>query len=281
MENNEEITDAIPYNGIEEGIEAIVIEEKSGYQQNKPSKIIYIVIGLVVIACIFFLGIEKHLENVKREREIQDSIVALNDLMKAAETAAAQLAAEEAATKATAIESEKQTCYFNQLSKLFDYELKILPTSDNTISFLELNIIDKSNKSVLKSLNIKTESSLDCIARSYITGFNKDEEIADGDYGFFIVQDFNFDGLEDIAVKRNFNNSGAYYSFYLQTENHDYISDIFLTDSIGHFPELDFNKQTLNLAIIVGVNNMRERNYQYDKSTGWKLQSDTLKEIGN
>lgn len=136
-----------------------------------------------------------------------------------------------------------QDCTYRKISKQYDFKIhvKSVPQSgDADAVFVSVRIFNKQKKLLQK---IKFSSDLFLLPfnecnnyRSYTTGVNKDREVVDWDYGDIITADFNFDGLEDIAVKRQQGgNSGPQYYFYINNKDSVFKRDKFLS-SIGYFP---------------------------------------------
>ncbi len=165
-----------------------------------------------------------------------------------------------------------ERCFFDNLSNQFNFKI-----NSNDKKMYEVIIYNKSKNEIVQSIN--SEYTLgDCGVRSYVTGFQKDNEIIDGDYGDLIVDDFNFDGLDDIAIKNDFGNSGAFYNFYMQSKGNEFILDKFLTDEVSHYPLFDKKKKAIILANMVGASHINERYFKYS-SNGWILILDTTTEL--
>ena len=102
--------------------------------------------------------------------------------------------------------------------------------------------------------------------RSYITNKNVNVEVVDNDYGDLIVADFNFDGCDDFAIKREEGgNGGPLYNFYIQDENGFHLDD-FLSNSVIFFPTyFDKNKKTLTTLVHANAYQLRETIYKLRK----------------
>lgn len=112
-------------------------------------------------------------------------------------------------------------------------------------------MLDKSTKKAIDTFRITSHFYFRVFedknnVRSYSTKFNKNKQILDGDYGDIVVADLNFDKKEDIAIINDTgNNSGSFYTFYIQEDNKKFVLDRFLTDSVVNFPtEIKNNKIT-------------------------------------
>ena len=87
---------------------------------------------------------------------------------------------------------------------------------------------------------------------------NKHLKSNENDYGDLIVADLNFDGKEDIAIKREEGgNGGPVYNFYLQ-ENQQFIYDKYLSNEMSYFPEY-INTKTKMLHVKVRVDTFNPR----------------------
>jgi len=155
--------------------------------------------------------------------------------------------------------------------------------------FLFQNRVDNSRFYSRLSINSKKDSSLCSYidsprevnekawsSRSYTTGFHMKDEVMDGDYGELVIQDFNFDGKEDIALKTDQSNAGAKYAFYLQQSFGKFNQDDFLTESISFLPTLDEKTKTVVVTTIAGASTIHEQKYSFNADKGWKIAVDTL-----
>lgn len=90
--------------------------------------------------------------------------------------------------------------------------------------------------------------------RSYTTGFNKDKEATDNEFGNIIIADLNFDGLEDLAIKREQGgNGGPLYNFYFQDKKGEFVINEFLSISMQYFPyKILKEKNMLVVSVWVG-----------------------------
>lgn len=99
---------------------------------------------------------------------------------------------------------------------------------------------------------------------SYATGFNKDWEVVDNDYGDIVVADLNFDGRDDMAVINNSgSNGGVFYNYYIQESDRRFVLNRFLTDSMVYFPAtIDQRAKRLITYVHAGVCDVSENIYQ-------------------
>ncbi|MGV3459566.1 MAG: XAC2610-related protein [Flavobacterium sp.] len=109
--------------------------------------------------------------------------------------------------------------------------------------------------------------------RSYSTGFNKDSESPDNDFGDLIVCDFNFDGREDFALKASSGgNGGPVYYYHIQNSRGLFAMDNFLTETMEFFPiEVNPKKKTLMTSVHANAYQNCETTYKYNGKSGmWK-----------
>lgn len=135
---------------------------------------------------------------------------------------------------------EEKCCTFTDLSYTYIYKITTTElTNDSTESVtkrIDLIIYNKTSNFPVDSLRILSDELLLEVlkdsnsVRSYITNKNTSAEILDNHYGDVVIEDFNFDSLEDIAV---INESGSYsgprYLFFIQSKNGKFIIDTFLS----------------------------------------------------
>jgi len=178
----------------------------------------------------------------------------------------------------------KEFKYYD-LSEKYNYEIKTWKKKDTNMVLHEFNkiqvtIINKSDTNKIQKIIVKPETLFgDAYTKrsdvvSYITGKNKKREITDNDFGDFIVADFNFDGLEDIAIKwETGGNGGPLYEFYIQDSTGTFHKDKFLTSKVKFFPgKIDKANKTLKTYVHANVYGVNEWVYKLDALTGkWKL----------
>jgi hypothetical protein len=153
----------------------------------------------------------------------------------------------------TFIQKEKD----GDLEKIYEIQVKIINKSDTT-NFQKITI-----KPDWLNGDAYTNTSE---ASSYLIGKNKKREIFDNDFGDFIVADFNFDALEDFAVKRcSGGNGGPLYEYFIQDSTGVFHKDIFLTNEVAFFPsEIDENNKLLKTYVHANVYGVNEHIYKYD-----------------
>lgn len=179
-----------------------------------------------------------------------------------------------------------QTCLHKKLSKNFNFEinLKRINESDCEISLI---VIDKETEKNIQIIKLNSDFIFekdfkDCsTVRSYSTGINKRLVAEDNDYGDFIVADFNFDGKEDFAIKKDSGgNGGPFYFYYLQNNNSKFLMDKFLSESVEFFPIIiNSRKKTLTTLVHANAYQQGKTIFKYNpKNRKWKILSKTLVE---
>jgi hypothetical protein len=180
-------------------------------------------------------------------------------------------------------DSNAQTCLHRNLSHKFNYKIEVTKAKDSSATIdhgkVYLKIYDKHNK-LLQTIYFECpflymDAYKHCSSvRSYITGYNKNKEVPDYDFGDFIVADLNFDGKEDLAIKYDSGgNGGPFYRFYMQGRNGLFKLDHFLTDSVGSFPAfIEFKYKTITTQIHADVGHEAQKTFKYDSKTKkWRL----------
>ncbi len=179
-----------------------------------------------------------------------------------------------------------QTCLHKNLSKEFNFEVKKIKISNetidsNTVKVIVYNKISNKKQEIKFGANFLFEKTfINCKAvRSYLTGINKDAEIIDNDFGDLIIADFNFDNLEDFAIKNDSGgNGGPTYNYYIQGKNKSFALDNFLTTEMEFFPS-KFIIKNKRLITYVHANayQLSENTFEYnEKSKKWKYKQSRL-----
>jgi hypothetical protein len=154
---------------------------------------------------------------------------------------------------------------YNNLSRDFNFEIKISriparfsePHSLDSC-FVDFKIINKKIKNKIIYERFHNEVAVDkksfCDSsnvKSYSTEININKPIINNDYGDIIVLDINFDGLEDVAIKR-YERFGALpkYFYYIQSKDERFYLDKFLTYEMSFFPTT-INKLSKTLEVKV------------------------------
>lgn len=175
-----------------------------------------------------------------------------------------------------------QSCTYKNLSKTFDF--KVSYKSKNEIKTISLIIIQKSTKKIFQEITYDSEllsefEFKECAnVRSYSTGVNKNKKNMDNDFGNLIIGDFNFDGIEDLAIKQESGGNGdPVYNYYLQ-KNKKFVLDVFLTNTMKFFPsEIDKKRKTLITYVHANAYEFSKNLFLYDTNAKtWKKGKMTL-----
>lgn len=183
-----------------------------------------------------------------------------------------------------AVKLSAKVCLHENLSNKYNFKITTTLSKnedgEDKISKITLDINGKGTTKNKQKIEVNNPGFLfsgsfeNCNAvRSYITGKNKNDEVMDGDYGDFIVEDFNFDGKEDLVIKKDSGgNGGPFYEFYIDNGKGIFEKDTFLTNEVGHFPDkLDLKNKTITTYIHANAYGYNENVYQYHFSTKkWK-----------
>lgn len=173
-----------------------------------------------------------------------------------------------------------QTCTYDNLSKKFNFEVVPIPKKEDLIH-LVVHVTEKENSKRTQTLTIECEGFyLDSFdncknVRSYSTKLNSQLPSGDeNDSGNFIVADFNFDGLEDFAIKCDpGGNGGPLYTYFLQAEDKKFYRSKYLTDTVQFFPiEINSANKTLTTFLHANAYQKNRRIFKYNmKAKKWKL----------
>lgn len=179
-----------------------------------------------------------------------------------------------------------QQCVHKNLSKDFDITVAITRFGDKPLDEVQLNITiqkksgeDRPQEIEFVSESMFEESFATCDAvMSRSTGVNKDLKVMDNDYGDLVIADLNFDGREDLAIKREEGgNGGPLYFFYLQTPEGKFEVDDFLNDSVTYFPfVIDAKKKQLITLVHANDYQMNETIFELKGKNNWKEVSNRL-----
>jgi len=183
-------------------------------------------------------------------------------------------------------------CELNNLSKYFN--IKVLldrytsKDSQHDSCTVKLLILDKASNKINDSIKLYsnlyyTAHFVDCEnVMSYSTKFNIKKQIVDNNYGDIIVADLNFDNRDDIVVVNDMGgNGGAFYSFYVQNSDKNFMLDNYLTDSITYFYlKIDSIKKTLTTYVHAGACGLGEHIHTFDDtSKQWREKSHRIIDI--
>lgn len=173
-----------------------------------------------------------------------------------------------------------QTCSYKKLSKDFNFKISLLPKEDYLMQ-VKITVSDKWDAKKKQTLSIDTygiypDSFNDCKnARSFSTKINSELPTGnENDSGNFIVADFNFDGLEDFAVKIDIGgNGGPLYYYFIQGEDEKFYKSSYLSDIVKFFPiEINQKKKTITTYLHANTYQQHRRIFKYNqKAKKWKL----------
>lgn len=208
-------------------------------------------------------------------------------------------------------ENSVLVCDYANLSNQFD--VKFIINHDKTktgdVVDFSLNIKDKSGKEItniivhpkIASSDISKFTNCDYI-KSLSTKHNLSKNFNMDLYdGNIVVGDFNFDGLDDIAVynRKDISQNKFYYDYYLRKEGGNYIKNEFLSNQTDYFgKKYDLNNKTIvvdndefirkysfqngefiktaeEIVEKVTVKQKNEPNIKYPKNTGYQTNYNT------
>lgn len=167
-----------------------------------------------------------------------------------------------------------QTCEHIELSNQFDIKSELKRIKEDSCIVI-ITIKEKESNKTKETIKFSSSYFFDKVfkdcksVRSYQTHFNDTINVVDNDFGDLIVADFNFDGLDDIAViKDSGGNGGPIYNFYAQGTNGRFCLDNFLSDQMKFFPmKINSQDKTLVTYVHAGVHKLSEMIYSYNSQT--------------
>jgi hypothetical protein len=174
-----------------------------------------------------------------------------------------------------------QICLHKDLSSDLDFKTNIKRFRNPKETFdtctVKIEIFKKSTNKKRQTIVFGSEllfkgSFSDCNSvRSYSTGKNKNVRAVDNDFGDLVIADYNFDGIEDLAIKKvEGGNGGPEYFFYLQDKKGNFVLDKFLTDKVVYFPsEINSKKHSIITIVHANAYQMNETTYQLNNGK-WK-----------
>ena len=180
-----------------------------------------------------------------------------------------------------------QTCTYKKLSKEFNFKVSLIQKEKDSIRVL-IQITNKAFEKKIQILKFDTEglyidSFSDCKnVKSYSTKINSELPTGDeNDSGNLIVADFNFDGLEDLAIKYDVGgNGGPLYMFYLQAKDKKFYKSSYLSEVVEFFPvEINSTNKTITTFLHANAYQKNRRIFKYNqKAKKWKLIHDGFEE---
>lgn len=175
-----------------------------------------------------------------------------------------------------------QSCVEKKISKNFDFEIikKSLDNQDLGEAEITVLITKKIGKSKAQILKFRSEflsksSFINCSNNfSKYNGRGSKLDSIENDFGDLIITDLNFDGREDLAIKREEGgNGGPIYFFFIQTVDEKFIINDYLSKKMMFFP-IDIESETKTLRTYVRMNSSEDESlfYQYSESEkSWKI----------
>jgi hypothetical protein len=172
-----------------------------------------------------------------------------------------------------------QTCSYENLSKNFNFKVIPIPKNEDLIQIV-IEISEKINPKRTQTLNVECEGFyLDSFdncknVKSYSTKINCELPTRDeNDSGNFIVADFNFDGLEDFAIKSDpGGNGGPLYEYFLQAKDRKFYKSLYLSETVEFFPiEINSTKKTITTLVHANAYQKNRQIFKYNqKAKNWK-----------
>ncbi len=174
-----------------------------------------------------------------------------------------------------------KVCEQTQLSTQFDIlvDFRCIPLEDLVDSCMATIIVkDKSATKHFDTITVTsnfyylTQVSFNCDSMlSYTNIYNADRLEMDNYLGDVIIADFNFDNKDDVAVVNAMSNSGAFYSYFIQSPDNKFVFNAYLTDSMSYFPKIIKSKKELVTYVIAGACCYVEYHYRYlPRTKEWK-----------
>jgi hypothetical protein len=175
-----------------------------------------------------------------------------------------------------------QNCIDFTSSKEFDFDTMFISQDEKLLGKAKVIIKIFSRKKQVKTQTIELENEFMLKStKSYRYCENNKSYSADiflesteNDFGDLIVADLNFDGKEDLAVKREEGgNGGPTYNFYIQSKNGQFVLDEFLSNEMSYFPNyLNSKQKTLNVNIRIDSISEENKLYSYSSITkNWSV----------
>ena len=177
--------------------------------------------------------------------------------------------------------SNAQNCFDFDSSKEFDFNTIVTYKDEQKLGKADIliQIIDRKNGVKVQTILIESEFILKSKNFRFCEN-NKSYpsdtflESKENDFGDLIVVDLNFDGKEDIAIKREEGgNGGPIFNFYIQSKNKQFILDKYLSNEMLYFPDyIDSKEKTLH--VYLRIDSLSEEGITYsfsDVSKTWSI----------
>jgi hypothetical protein len=174
-----------------------------------------------------------------------------------------------------------QNCIDFDLSKVYDFDVMLRSKDNKDLGKAEIiiGIHDKTKQKKVQTINIESEFILK--SKSFKECQNNKKYSAneylksnENDFRDLIVADLNFDGKEDIAIKREEGgNGGPLYNFYIQSKNQKFILDTYLSNEMTYFPDyIDIENKTLHIHVRINSATEEGMTYYYaEKNKTWSI----------
>lgn len=181
---------------------------------------------------------------------------------------------------------EKNERKLKVVSAMHIYELNLIRNNEEEQGSILINILDKTSGKSLYQTNFYPEFLFsDNTLNQNVNYFESSAKIKEGieNYHSFIIDDFNFDGLEDFAIiNYEGSNAGPQYAYFLQTPNKQFINDDFLTSEMRFFPtEINKENETLTISHPVGCCKISTNIIQLQNNQSWKEIFSEITEISS
>ncbi len=171
---------------------------------------------------------------------------------------------------------KNETRFYTNLSSQFNFRLTVFNNESNyDPAGSVLKVYSKTGDFIQKiELSNQLMGPMDLREVSSFETKVKHPSIQGGDnmYGTLIIEDFNFDGLYDIALMEGcYNNGNSRYCYYLQSEDSLFVKNNFLSNKLETYPaKRDALKNQLTSSLI-SYNSCRKTTVQYNDSLKtWK-----------
>ena len=168
------------------------------------------------------------------------------------------------------VASEKIDCHNDIVSDTFSFTISSDETTVGTVLIDIQNKKDLTHQKINYTFNSLVESKVSC---SFISYFRKKTKLNEGleEYHSFIIDDYNFDGLEDFAIINDSGNGGPQYAYYIQKANKEFQLEENLTENMRYFPvEINKIEKTLKISHPSGCCKISTYKIQLQPNGEWK-----------
>lgn len=170
---------------------------------------------------------------------------------------------------------KNETRFYTNLSSQFDFRLTVFNNDANPEPSVSVLRIYLKNREFIQKIEVANQlmGPLELTeVSSFETNVNHNLKGVDNMYGTLIVEDFNFDGLYDIALMDGCAvNGNSRYHYFLQSADSVFRLDSFLTKEVQTFPAKRNELKKELICSAIGYNFCKETTVQYSDSLGrWK-----------